>query len=660
MKRKRFIYLGVFIYSLLSSIGYAQSNINLLSPNGNLQFKFQLRKGVPSYEVSFKKQQLIRSSAIGFEFDYGFFGKNLKINKPKYVTGNETYELIVGKTQKVHSHYREVTIPLQEKEKPSRIVNLVVRAFDDGIAFRYEFPEQQGWESYVMYDELDEFRLVGNPKTTALFLPSYTSSHEGLYTKAGYEELEETKLMDMPVLFQFPNNVNMAITEAAVRDYAGMYLMKENGILKSKLSPSLKNPKIKVEAKLPHQSPWRVFMISDRIGTLIESNILTNLNEPCKIEDTSWIKPGKTTFTWWNGNMVPDTTFMPGNNFETNKYYIDFAARNGLNYHSIYGFAETPWYTDNGFDFGNPGTYFDITKPIASLDMKYICDYAKSQGVGIHVWLNWKALYPKIDEAFAKFQEWGISGMMVDFMDRDDQEMIRIQEEILAKAAKHHLFIQFHGSSKPSGLHRTYPNEFIREGTLNYETYKWNNDINADHDISMPFTRLLAGAADYHLGGFRSLPRSSFKAQFSNPYVTSTRCHMLAMYVVLESYLGMVCDTPPAYEGQPGFEYIQQLPNTWHESVVADAVVNEYVVIARRNKTDWFIGAINNSTARTVSIPLDFLDNGEYIADIYTDSKDAAQNPNLLEKNTKTVNKNQTIEVKMASDGGFVSRIRRK
>ncbi len=660
MKRKRFIYLGVFIYSLLSSIGYAQSNINLLSPNGNLQFKFQLRKGVPSYEVSFKKQQLIRSSAIGFEFDYGFFGKNLKINKPKYVTGNETYELIVGKTQKVHSHYREVTIPLQEKEKPSRIVNLVVRAFDDGIAFRYEFPEQQGWESYVMYDELDEFRLVGNPKTTALFLPSYTSSHEGLYTKAGYEELEETKLMDMPVLFQFPNNVNMAITEAAVRDYAGMYLMKENGILKSKLSPSLKNPKIKVEAKLPHQSPWRVFMISDRIGTLIESNILTNLNEPCKIQDTSWIKPGKTTFTWWNGNMVPDTTFMPGNNFETNKYYIDFAARNGLNYHSIYGFAETPWYTDNGFDFGNPGTYFDITKPIASLDMKYICDYAKSQGVGIHVWLNWKALYPKIDEAFAKFQEWGISGMMVDFMDRDDQEMIRIQEEILAKAAKHHLFIQFHGSSKPSGLHRTYPNEFIREGTLNYETYKWNNDINADHDISMPFTRLLAGAADYHLGGFRSLPRSSFKAQFSNPYVTSTRCHMLAMYVVLESYLGMVCDTPPAYEGQPGFEYIQQLPNTWHESVVADAVVNEYVVIARRSKTDWFIGAINNSTTRTVSISLDFLDDGEYIADIYTDSKDAAQNPNLLEKNTKTVDKSQTIEVKMASDGGFVSRIRRK
>jgi len=660
MKKGRLIYWGLLIYSLICSVGFAQPNISLLSPDRNLQFKFQLKNNQPAYEILFKKQSLIESSVLGLEFDNGFFGKNLKINKPQYSDGNEVYELVIGKSKKVYSHYKEVVIPLEEKNKPSRRINLIVRAFDDGIAFRYEFPEQEGWESYIMYDELDEFRLVGNPKVTALFLPSYTSSHEGLYTKAAYQELNENELMDMPALFQFPNNVNMAITEAAVRDYAGMYLMKENGILKSKLSPSLKNEKIKVEAKLPHKSPWRVFMISDKIGALIESNILTNLNEPCKIEDTSWIKPGKTTFTWWNGNVVPDTTFMAGNNFETNKYYIDFAARSGLDYHSIYGFAETPWYTDNGFDFGTTGTYFDITKPIASLDMKQICDYAKSQGIGIHVWLNWKALYPKIDEAFAKFQEWGIRGMMVDFMDRDDQEMIRIQEEILQKAANHHLFIQFHGSSKPSGLHRTYPNEFIREGTLNYEVYKWNNNINADHDISMPFTRLLAGAADYHLGGFRALPRTKFKAQFSNPYVTSTRCHMLAMYVVLESYLGMVCDTPPAYEGQPGFEYIQQLPSTWDETIVPDAEVNEYVIVARRSGSDWYVGAMNNGTERTLTIPLNFLDVGNYIADIYTDSENADENPNLLEKQSKTVKKNQTLEIKMSADGGAVLRIKKE
>lgn len=658
MKQKKITFILVFVYSLICSTAFTQTTINLSSPDNKLQFKLRLEKESPMYEISYKNKPLINRSSLSLVFDNGSFGSELKTNKPIFRTGDETYELIVGKAKKIHSQYKEVIIPLEEQKAPSRKINLVVRAFNDGIAFRYEFPKQSNWTSFVMYDEKDEFNLFGNPKVTALPLPSYTSSHEGFYTKTDYKNLKENELIDMPALFEYPD-MYLSITEAAVRDYAGMYLMKENGVLNSKLSPSLKDPKIKVEAGLPHHSPWRVFMISDRVGALIESNILTNLNEPCKIEDTSWIKPGKTTFTWWNGNVVPDTTFMPGNNFETNKYYIDFAARNKLDYHSIYGFAETPWYTDNGFDFGNPGTAFDITKPIASLDMKAICDYAKSQGVGIHVWLNWKALYAKIDEAFTKFQEWGVSGMMVDFMDRDDQEMIRIQEEILAKAAKHHLFIQFHGSSKPSGLNRTYPNEFTREGTLNYEVYKWNNDINADHDISMPFTRLLAGATDYHLGGFRALPHSKHKAQFANPYVSSTRCHMLAMYVVLESYLGMVCDTPPAYEGQPGFEFIQQLPTIWDETIVPDADVNEYVTVARQHGDDWFVGALNNSKNRTLSLPLTFLNDGEYSMDIYTDSSDADVNPNHLKKQTLKVNKSSVIELPLASDGGAVMRLRK-
>jgi alpha-glucosidase len=649
----------IFIYSMISGVVFAQS-VRLSSPDGNLQFRFKVGQQLPSYEIAFRNQTLIQNSTLSLDFNNGTFGRNLKMGKPVYRTGDETYELIIGKTKTVHSRYKEVVIPLNEKQPPHRIIHLVVRAFDDGIAFRYEFPEQANWDSYVMYDEKDEFCLTGNPEATALFLPSYTSSHEGLYTKEEYRLFKENELIDMPVLFEYPNQVYLAITEATVRDYAGMYLMKENGILKSKLSPSLKDARVKVTAALPHQSPWRVFMISNRIGTLIASNILTNLNEPCKIEDISWIKPGKTTFTWWNGNVVPDTSFMPGNNFETNQYYIDFAACNGLDYHSIYGYAETPWYTDNGFDFGNTGTIVDITKPIATLDMKAICDYAKSRGVGIHVWLNWKALYPKIDEAFTKFKEWGISGMMVDFMDRDDQEMIRIQEKILQKAAKHRLFIQFHGSSKPSGLHRTYPNEFIREGTLNYELYKWNDLINADHDISMPFTRLLAGAADYHLGGFRAVPKSAFKPQFSNPYVTSTRCHMLAMYVVLESYLAMVCDAPPAYEGQPGFEFIQQLPGTWHQTVVPDAKVNEYVIIARRNNDHWFIGSINNSQKRSVNFSLDFLDEGTaYSMELYTDSDDTDTHPNHLVKTITIVRKGESVNLPLASDGGAVMIIRK-
>jgi alpha-glucosidase len=651
------IFLLAIIFVVSFQCSFAQKNISLSSPDEKLYFSLDLKDGEIAYQIVFKKNILIKESPISFEFDNGNFEKNLKLNKATFSQVDEKYKLIIGKTSTVHSVYKQVIIPIEETAKPNRKINLIVRAFNDGIAFRYEFPKQENWTSYIMYNENTSFTLAENPKATTLFLPSYTSSHEGLYSQLNYDDIQENKLMDMPIMLQYSNNIFMAITEAAVLNYAGMYLVKENGSFISKLSPNLENNKIKVTATLPHQTPWRVFSISDRVGAIIESNILTNLNEPCKIEDISWIKPGKTTFPWWNGNILPDTISNPGINFVSNKYYIDFAARNKLQYHSIYGYGQQPWYTDDGFDFSAIGKNTDILTPVSSLDMKEICDYAHSKGVGIHLWSNWKALYPKIDEAFAKFQEWGISGMMVDFLNRDDQVMIKIQEEIVSKAAKHHLFIQFHGSSKPSGLNRTYPNEFTREGTLNYEAYKWGDDIDANHDIAIPFTRLLAGATDYHLGGFRAVPKSEFKHKYTHPEVLSTRCHMLAMYVVLESYLGMVCDTPDAYEGQDGFEYINELPSTWDEIKVLTASVNEYVTIARRNKNTWYVGTLNNTTVRNIPVSLDFLGDGNYTAEIYTDAKDADKKPNHLIKESKFVTKKDIIILQLAASGGSVMKI---
>ena len=647
----------VFLW-LSPSFASARTNVQLASPDGKLRFSLMLEKAHPVYTIRYGGQSLVQPSPLSLVFDSGAFGADLKMEKPVFRTVEETYELIVGKSKKVHSLSKEVCIPLVESRPPFRKIKLVVRAFNDGIAFRYEFPEQPGWKSYVMYDEQTTCALAGNPKMLGMYLPSYQTSHEATYTYGKYAEMKERELMEMPALFEFPGQVFMAITEAAVRDYAGMYLWKENGCLQGKLSPKLGQEKIKVEATLPHRSPWRVFMVADGVGTLIESDLLTNLNEPCQLEDTSWIEPGKTTFTWWNGNVTPDTTFLGGNNFPTNKYYIDFAARSGLNFHSVYGYAEQPWYTDDGAWFGFPGEHSDITKPVASLNMEEICAYAKSQGVRIHLWTNWKPLYAKIDEAFALFEKWGIAGMMIDFMDRDDQEMIRIQEEFLAKAARHHLFVQFHGSSKPSGLHRTYPNEFTREGTLNYENFKGGMVTVADHDISIPFTRLLAGAADYHLGGFRAIPKSKFKIQQSNPYVTSTRCHMLGMYVVLESYLGMICDTPPAYEGQPGFEFLQAVPTTWDRTVVLAASVNEYVAIGRQHGEEWYVGAINNSCARQVEVALDFLGKGKYMVTLYQDAPDTETEPNHLVKETRTVTARDKIRLSLASDGGAAMCIR--
>ncbi|WP_195668388.1 glycoside hydrolase family 97 protein [Bacteroides intestinalis] len=636
----------------------AQQNLSISSPDGKLKFSLKVTPENISYEVNYKKQPLVENSSLGFNFDSGEFGSNLKVGKVRRKSIDETYELVVGKVSTARNHCNEMVVPLQEKVSPGRLINLVVRAFNDGIAFRYEFPEQEGWNSYVMYDEKTQFRLSGNPMALLMYLPGYINTHEGVYTHTGYDKIAKKRLIEMPVTLEFENGVFMSITEAAIRDYAGMYLVKEKDAFAGKLSPRLGQEKIKVEInEFPHRTPWRVISVSDRIGGLLETNILTSLNEPCKIEDTSWIKPCRTTFTWWNGNVVPDSTFSPGNNFETNKYYIDFAARNGLDAHGIYGYAETPWYYDDNFNFGWAGPNADITRPIPCLNMPRIADYAKSKGVGIHLWVHWRPLYDKLEEAFALYEKWGVKGLMVDFLDRDDQEMIRIQEDILKVAAKHRLFIQFHGSSKPSGLTRTYPNEFTREGTLNYEVCKWDTLVNADHDISIPFTRLLAGPADYHLGGFRALPRSKFKIQYVNPYVMSTRCHMMAMYVVLENHLTSLCDKPEAYEGQPGFEVLRTVPGTWDEIRVPLAEFNKYVTVARRSGTDWWVGTLNDGTARTLNLKLDFLEDGKYQAEIYTDAPDADENPNHLNKETRTVTRKDVIELPLAADGGSVLRI---
>lgn len=636
----------------------AQQNISVSSPDGKLKFLLKITPETVSYEVNYKKQLLVENSLLGFSFDNGEFGSNLKTGKVRRKSIDETYELVVGKVSSARNHCNEMIVPLQEKEAPGRLINLVVRAFNDGVAFRYEFPEQEGWNSYVMYDEKTQFRLNGNPMALLMYLPGYINTHEGVYTHTEYDKIAKKRLIEMPVTLEFDNGIYMSITEAAVRNYAGMYLVKEKNGFAGKLSPRLGQEKIKVEVnEFPHRTPWRVLSVADRVGGLLETNILTSLNEPCKIEDTSWIKPCRTTFTWWNGNVVPDSTFSPGNNFETNKYYIDFAARNGLDAHGIYGYAETPWYYDDNFNFGWAGPNADITRPIPCLNMPRIVEYAKSKGVGIHLWVHWRPLYDKLEEAFALYEKWGVKGLMVDFLDRDDQEMIRIQEEILQAAARHRLFIQFHGSSKPSGLTRTYPNEFTREGTLNYEVCKWDTLVNADHDISVPFTRLLAGPTDYHLGGFRALPRSEFKIQYVNPYVMSTRCHMMAMYVVLENHLTSLCDTPMAYEGQPGFEVLRTVPGTWDEMHVPLAEFNKYVTIARRNGTDWWVGALNDGTARTLNLKLDFLGEGEYRAEIYTDAPDAEKNPNHLSKEIRTVTRKDKIELPLAVDGGAVLRI---
>ena len=650
----------LFVYLIITFSANGQKIITLLSPDGSLHFTLKPFSKSLMYKVEYKGKPVVDYSALSLQFRDAMSYTDLKIGKAVFKDTTDEYDLIVGKTKHVKAHYKEVTIPLEEKKMPFRKINFIVRAFDDGIAFRYEFPQQKNWLGYTLLDENTTFNLHGDPFAHTLFLPNYTSSHEGDYSSLKVSNIIADTLMDMPALFEFPGPVFLGITEAELVDYAGMYLSKHDGVLVSKLSPLPNQIAIKVKATLPHRSPWRVLMISDRIGALIESNILTSLNEPCKLKDVGWIKPGKTTFPWWNGNVVPDTLNAPGNNFVTNQYYIDFCARNNIEYHSVVEYGLHQWYVDDGVGF-QPGPHADVTTPVQGLDMKEICDYAKQKGVGVRVWVHFYALYPKLDTAFAVFEKWGLKGMMVDFMDRDDQEMVNMQIEILQKAAAHHLHIQFHGAYKPTGMNRTYPNEYTREGTKNYEVDKWDEKgLSPDHDITMPFTRGLAGSTDYHLGGFRAVTQEKFKTQYTRPLVLGTRCHMLAMYVVLENYLQMICDYPAAYEGQQGFQFIKNVPTTWDETKVIDARVNEYILIARRKNSDWYIGAINNHRAREIRIPLNFLDDGKYIADIFSDARDTDENPNHLNIEKKIIDNGDNLSFKLAAGGGLAIRLQKQ
>lgn len=652
MKSKGKYFLLIIVAYLLFTPALARKGYSVSSPDGNIIYTASIINNTFNYLVSYKTKAIIDNSAVTLLFKETSFANNLNVHSAKITEGTEEYSLTVGKAKHIVDHYKQLTISLKQNKSPFLQITIAVKVFNDGLAFQYQLPLWQNHSQFTLLQENTSFNINGNPLVRTLLFDYFTSSHEGVYQKMQVSELPAKQMLDLPALFERKDNIYFSITEAALVDYAGMYLTKQSNMaLVSKLSPWPKDTTIKVQSALPHKSPWRVMLISDRIGSLIESNIITSLNEPCKIINTDWIKPGKTTFPWWNGNVLPDTINAPGNNFVTQKYYIDFCARNNIQYHSVVEYGLHQWYVDDGIGF-QPGPGADVTKAVPGLNMKEVCDYAHTKNVDVRVWVHWAALYPKLDTTFALFEKWGLSGMMVDFMDRDDQQMVNIQNEILEKAAKHKLHIQFHGAYKPTGLHRTWPNEFTREGTLNYEANKWATFVTPDMDIDIPFTRMLAGSTDYHLGGFRAVPFSKIEPNYTRPLMLGTRCHMLAMYVVLENYLQMVCDFPEAYEGQSGFEFIKDIPTIWDETKVVDAKPGEYIIIARKRNDNWYVGAITSNQPRSLEISFSFLSEGNFNATLYSDADDVVANPNNLEIKPLQLNKSSKLKLNLAAGGG--------
>jgi alpha-glucosidase len=600
----------------------------LKSPSGNVEVSFSLAAdGAPLYSVSFAGKPVVADSRLGLTLrQTGPLAGGFRLLDVKRASRDERYVLVAGKTREARDRCEEMTVALEKAgERPVRL-DVVFRAFDDGAAFRYVLPAQTGLARVEVTSEDTRFRFLADHKAWVLQLPSFTTSNEREFVPMPLLGIKPESIVGPPLTIEAGEGLFVALAEANLRKWSGLHFARVEGgndsrhpTLVTKLAPLPSRPDVVVRGALPLASPWRVLMLGTRPGDLIESTILTRLADPNEIGDTSWIKPGKVAWDWWNGPAIANAPFKVGMNDETFRHFIDFAAEFGLEYVLV----DAGWYGDHR-DGGA-----DITKPIPEMDIAALAAYGRQKNVGLLLWLNWEAVRDQMDVAFPLYEHWGVKGVKVDYMDRKDQEIVAFYHRTLRTAAKYHLAVDFHGAYAGSGEERTFPNGLTREGIMGLEYDKWSDRVTPRHDVTIPFTRMLAGPMDYTPGGFRNVTAAEFAPRNELPLVMSTRAHQLAMYVVYDSPLQMLSDSPSAYRGEPGAEFLKVVPATWDETKVLDGRIGEYVVIARRHGSDWFVGAMTDA-ARKLTLPLGFLGDGAFEATVFSDSPESAVTPTKL------------------------------
>jgi alpha-glucosidase len=634
--------------------------VEVRSPDGRVVIGLRLGAGGrPMYRVTYKGNVVIDDSPLGLTFvaeHGGRFDSALAVAGVERAGGDETYPVIAGKSAMARNQYSQATVSLARGSEPGRgaPVQVVLRAYDEGAAFRYQFPSKNA-EPLAIVSEETTFNLPADAKAWVLHVPNFTSHYEYLYEPKKVAEIKAAKLICLPLLLECAGGgPAVAITEANLTDYAGMYLERSDAgrtALRSRLSPRPDKPGVAVDVTKRRASPWRVVMVADSAGKLIESNLVLNVSDPCAIADTSWIKPGKVAFLWWNGYLVGHNGVRGGVDTETFNHYVDAAAEFGFPYSSIDG-LDVAWY--GGKIPGYHGE--DVTKAVPGLDIQAVLDHAKQKGVRIRLWVASQALRADLDRALETYERWGVEGIMVDFIERDDQEMVNWVREMVEKAAAHHLTVTLHNVSKPTGLQRTFPNLLTREAVRNQEWDKWDPvGVTPAHNVTVPFTRMLAGPLDYHAGGFRSVRTADYAPRDVAPDVMGTRCHQLAMYVVYEDPMPMAVDYPAAYRARPGIDFLSDVPTTWDETRFIDGKVGQYVIVARRKGDVWYVGCMTNDTPRELKMPLTFLGGGTFVAEVWAD--DAAAGPNGIAKRTQGVTAADTLDLRLAPAGGQVVRI---
>jgi len=648
MKNIKLVFIFVVVTYSLSSI-YAEDFV-LESPNKNLKVTIQLENPI-FWSVEFNEQKLMEKSPISMKSSLGTIpNDDSKLIKKVINSVNEKIETVVRQKSKfVKNFYNELRLDFDEN------YSIIFRAYNNGCAYRFETDFDN---DMIVYNEDVSLNFVDNYKSYFPGVEEDLISHyEAAYEYINLGSIDEDRIGLLPFLVDTENGIKIAFTESGVYNYPNMFLQRTYDNSFSGIFPNVvlqvedvrdREESVISEAdyiakvKGSRNFPWRILMISEEDKDLIENQMVFLLSDSLKLKDTEWINPGKVAWDWWNANNVFEVDFESGINTDTYKYYIDFASEFNLDYIIL--------------DEGWSKSTTDLLEPSENIDLTELVSYGKEKNVGLILWVLWKPLNKDMGKILDKYAEWGIKGIKVDFMQRADQWIVKYYERVLYEAAKRKLVVDFHGAFKPCGLNRPYPNYLTSEGVMGLENSKWSKNVTPEHDLILPFTRMLAGPMDYTPGAMVNTQPKNFYSCYERPMSQGTRAHQAGMYVVYESPLQMLADSPSKYlQDRTYTKFISKFPAVWDTTIVLEASVSDYVLIAREKDNVWYIGGMNDETERDISIDFSFLEEGSYRAEILQDGINAnkfAQDYKLITTNISPKDKQN---IHFAPGGGWAA-----
>jgi len=658
----------VFILStlLLFTVSCGRTEYTVESPDGNVRVTVNV-KDETSYSVYVDGELVCGPSAISMTLSDGtVYGKSGRPDS--YSTENHDAQIKAPVYRKavVDDHYNELTLSYKGYA-------IVFRAYDEGIAYRFHsdasdpFMVKEEQASFRFPDDWNSYVPYSNNNNTDLDA-QFFCSFENRYQHIPLSGWDGKRIAFLPVMIEVPNGIKLLVTESDLRDYPGMFLSNwdHDNTLEGVFAPVpdrieqgghnmlqgiVKTRKDYIAEKDgPTDFPWRIIAVSRDDVEMADNDMVYRLGAaPDPDLDFSWVRPGKVAWEWWNDWNIRGVDFRPGVNTETYKHYIDFASEHGIEYVIL----------DEGWSVNLAADLYQI---VPEINLEEILSHAAQKNVGIILWAGYWALDRDIEGLFKHYSEMGVKGFKIDFMDRDDQMILKFLEETARIAAKYHLIVDYHGTSKPSGLHRTYPNIINYEGIHGLEQMKWSpaSVDQVTYDVTVPYIRFMAGPADYTQGAMRNATRERYRPSNHSPMSQGTRCHQLAEYVIFSSPLNMLCDSPSNYREEPeSTDFIASVPTVWDQTVAMNGKVSEYISMARKSGSIWYVGSLNGWNARDLELDLSMLGPGEFQMTIFADGPDADVEATSYTRNTVQVPENRKVNIHMAPGGGWVARIER-